>query len=314
MSIRQKIKEKVILAPFTTFKIGGPAKFYIEIKSKDDLSDVFDWAKENKEKVFILSGGSNVLINDNGIDGLVIKIKNDDIALRCERLECGAGVVLSRAVNMASSSSLTGLEWAVGIPGSIGGAIRGNAGAFGSSIADKVETVNIFNAKKRKFEIFSNKDCKFNYRESIFKENHNFIIWKVILKLAKGNINEIKKLTAKYINHRASFQPKLPSAGCVFKNLDLSYIEECNKELADCIIEDGAVKEGKVGAGWIIDKVGLKGKTIGGAKVSLEHANFIVNTGNANSGEVTMLISYIKQQVRNILKIQLREEVQYLGF
>ncbi len=312
--IESKIKQNIPLAPLTTFKIGGPAKFFVEVKTKDELIRALDWAKKNKEPFVILAGGSNVLINDKGVDGLAIKICHKDIVVRAERIECGAGANLIKAVRLAMSNSLTGIEWAIGIPGTVGGAVRGNAGAYGHCIQEFAETAEIFNIKKKKFVQFSNKDCQFAYKESMFRQSNDLLIWQIILKLRKGNVDDINELIDKYLKHREQTQPKLPSAGCAFKNATLANLRECNANLANEAEEAGVVKGGKVGAGWLIEKAGLKGKHIGGAKVSLEHANFIVNTGKATAEDVAMLISFIKQQIRTKLGVQLQEEIQYFGF
>ncbi len=315
--INLKIQNNIPLAPLTTFKIGGPAKYFVEIETKEELAAAFDWARENKEPVFILAGGSNVLINDKGADGLVLRICNSGIKVTGQRLDCGAGANLMAAARTAISENLTGLEWAIGIPGTVGGAVRGNAGAHGKSMSGAVETVTVFDTKKKKFFIFSNKDCRFDYKESVFKGDNggqSRLIWQVIIKLEKGDAVSIKELSDKYLKYRRQTQPKLPSAGCVFKNLAIADLRGCNENLANEALAAGAVKDGKVGAGWLIDKLELKGKAIGGAKISLEHANFIVNTGKAAAEDVAMLISFIKQQVRDKYNIQLREEVQYMGF
>ncbi len=312
--IQSKIQQNIPLSPLTTFKIGGSAKFFIEVETKDDLLEALCWAKKNKEKHFILAGGSNVLINDKGVDGLVVKINNDNIAIRGERLECGAGASLINASRLAVNNRLTGIEWAIGIPGAVGGAIRGNAGAYSSSISNAVETVEVFNIKKKKFKQFSNKDCRFAYKESIFKQDSYLLIWQIILKLRKGNFDNINKLINKYLKHREQTQPKLPSAGCAFKNLKINNLRQINANLADDAVEAGIAKGGEIGAGWLIERSGLKGKHIGKAKISLEHANFIVNTGKATAEDVVMLISFIKQQIRTKFGVQLQEEVQYLGF
>jgi len=310
-----KVQKNIPLAQFTTFKIGGPAKFFIEVKEKNDLLEAIKWAKENKEKFYILGGGSNIIINDKGVDGLVIKMANDNITVHGERMEAGAGATLARSVRLAMGENLSGLEWAAGIPrATIGGAIRGNAGAFNSSMNDVTETVEVFNVKKEKFELFSNKDCRFTYRESVFKENNSYLIWNIIFRLKKGNKIQIESAVNKFLESRQGRQPKLPSAGSVFKNLSLSVLRNHNSNVADLAVEAGVVKGEKVGAGWLVELAGLKGKKIGGAKVSLEHANFIINTNQATAEDVVMLISYIKQQVRNRFNIQLQEEVQYLGF
>lgn len=314
MIIEQKIKKNIPLAPLTTFKIGGPAKFFIEVKTKEEFIEALDWAEEEKQDVFVLAGGSNILVNDKGVDGLVIKMANNNIKVMGERIECGAGANFSNIVLLATKENLSGLEWAVGLPGTIGGAIRGNAGCYGGEMSEAIETVEVLDARKNEFMNLSRRDCMFNYRASIFKADSSLLIWQVTLRLKKGRADDIKKQVNKNVKARANANPRLPSAGSVFKNIDYKIIDENNIPLAEKAKEEGVVKNNMVGAGWLISMLGLKGKTMGGAKVSLEHANFIVNTGKGTAEDVIMLISYIKQQVRDRFKIQLQEEIQYLGF
>lgn len=314
MNIEAKIKKNISLAGFTTFRIGGPAKFFVEIETQDELVAIFEWIRKKDEKYIILAGGSNVLIADAGFDGLVIVIRNNKVEVKGDRIEADAGSKLSRSVTTAVSNTLAGLEWAVGIPGSLGGAIRGNAGAFGFSISDNVELVEYFDIEKKAIQTLSRRDCDFSYRSSIFKKNLNYIIWKCILRLSKGSALSVQSNINEYNNYRSKSQPKLPSAGCVFTNLIIKELDIDNNSILKHLGILEAVKGGKVGAGWLIDKAGLRGKRMGGAKVSLEHANFIVNTSNATADDVVMLISYIKQKIREKFKVQLVEEVVYLGF
>lgn len=310
-----QIQNNIELSNYTSFKIGGLARYFVEIKNELDLKEVFLWLKEKKEKYLILAGGSNVLINDGIFEGLVIRISNNDLFVRGDRLECGAGASLAKSLSLAVRESLGGLEWAVGIPGSTGGAVRGNAGAFGGQIGDLVEIVEVFNLKKNKIEVLSNKDCLFSYRDSVFKEKKDeYIIWKVFLKLKKREQSEIQSLLSNYLERRVKTQPRLPSAGSVFKNLDADMIKDVNIDLYERAREKNIIKDGLIAAGWVIDQLDLRGKKIGDVKISLEHANFIVNTGQAKAENVVMLISFIKQQVRDKFKIQLQEEIQYLGF
>jgi len=317
MNIVNKIKKNVSLSDFSTFKIGGQAKYLVEIETLTDLQEIFQWIKENKIDWFLISGGSNVLINDAGYSGIVIVAKNKDLKLKGERIECGAGLDLSRIVTLATSEQLSGMEWAAGIPGSVGGAIRGNAGAYGGAMSDVIELVQAYNIKKNSLEIFSNKDCNFDYRESIFKNpslQKSYIIWGATIKLVKGNLAEIQNKIFQYIEKRKSNQPNLPSAGCVFKNIIANDLRDMNIDLYKRALNEKKIKGGKVPTAWVIDLLDVKGKKIGGAKISLEHANFIVNSGKATSEDVVMMISYLKQQVRSKYKIQLQEEIEYLGF
>jgi UDP-N-acetylmuramate dehydrogenase len=310
--IEKKIQTMVNLAPLATFKIGGPARFFLEIEKREELPEAFAWAKKNEVKVLILGGGSNVLINDRGIDGLVLKIKNKGIEIKESKILAAAGEDLSKLVNFSFINSLAGLEWAAGIPGTVGGAIRGNAGAYGGSISESIDSVEVFNFFSAKFEKYNRQDCRFGYRQSIFG-NKNLLIWSGLFDLAPGASQDINEKIINIIKDRNGKLPKLPSAGSVFKNIDFDFLFDNNTVLAQLAKKEEAVRGDKVGAGWIINQLDLKGKAIGGAKVSLEHANHIVNTGNATAEDVIMLISFIKQQVRTKLNIQLYEEIEYFG-
>ncbi len=281
-------KKNILLAPYTTFKIGGPAKYFYIVKSANDLIKVIKWATKNKTPFFILGNGSNILVSDKGFNGLVIKMQNAKCKMQNAKIIADAGIILGKLVNESVKIGLTGLEWAAGIPGTIGGAIRGNAGAFDVSMSDIVERVRALNIKTSQITNFKNKDCKFNYRESIFKKNKNSIILSAELKLKKGKTS--KNLIKNYANQRKEKQPmEFFSAGCIFKN------------------------PAKQSAGYLIEQCGLKGKKIGGAMISEKHANFIVNTGKAKASDVKKLIDLCKEKVKNKFKIKLKEEIEYLG-
>lgn len=314
MSIESKFKINYPLSELTTFKIGGPAKYFFEPDTKEELISSLDWAEKEKVKIYILGGLSNVLINDQGIDGLVLKINNKELKIKGERMECGAGLELGQAVIAATGAGLTGLEWATGIPGSIGGAVRGNAGAFGLSIGQIVETVEVINLKTHTFSLLSKNDCHFLYRNSLIKEKPEMIIWKIDLRLSKGDPEKIKAKSKECLEHRINTQPKLPSAGCIFKNFEAEIVKDLSPELYQKAENSGIIRGGKIAAGWVISQLDLGGKNLNDAKISLEHKNFIVNTKNASADDVAMLIGYIKQQVRDNYNINLQEEIEYIGF
>ena len=310
------IQNNVPLAPYSTFKIGGPAEHFIEVKAKEDLIEAIKWAHDNNKKIHILGGGSNLLINDAGVKGLVIKLANEEVKIGDEMMLCGAGLKLNKALKEAALNNLSGLEWVAGIPGAtVGGAIRGNAEALSSPISKIVESVEVYDVKLEKFKTMSKEECCFEYRESIFKRNDQLIVWQAALKMEKTGQEEIKEKMLANLKFRKGSNPPEPSAGSIFKNVPLKMIEENNKELAEKVKELGIARLGNVGAGLIIDKIlSLKGKQIGGAKISELHANFIVNIGDASAEDVATLISYIKQQCRDKLGIQLQEEIQYFGY
>ena len=325
------IQKNIPLAPYTTFKIGGPARFFCEAKNENEILEALEFAKEKNLPVFVLGGGSNVLVSDKGFDGLTIKISNFKFQISNFTVECSAGVALGKAVSESVKAGLTGLEWAAGIPGTIGGAVRGNAGAHGGCMADSVEGVRVLKISNIQYPIsnkisnfkfqisnqdqilnFKSRDCKFGYRDSVFKHNPNLIILSVELKLKKGDIAESEKKVQEILAKRKEKQPmEFPSSGSFFKNP----IAKDKKLIRQFETDTGQkIRDNKIPAPWLIEEVGLKGKKIGGAMVSEKHANFIVNTGDATAEDVIVLAAIIKTKVRNKFGIQLQEEVQMVGF
>jgi len=309
-----KIKEKVLLKDYSTFKIGGLAKYFVEVQEVDDLKAVVEWAREKQEKFMILGGGSNILFSEKGFNGLVIKIINNAIKLDAKNvILCGAGASLGSLVNFSAKNNLTGLEWAAGIPGTVGGAIRGNAGAFGSEMKDVTREVVYFNLEKLMEDKCDNQECQFDYRKSVFKEFDHKIIWQASFDLKIADGIDVQKLIKDVIEKRQGKHPclnKNGSAGSIFKNpvVDKRIAEMFEKETGGkCFSE-------KVPAGWLIDMCDLKGYRIDGAQVSEKQANFILNVDDASSDSVVVLISLIKQKVRNTFNVQLEEEVEIVGY
>lgn len=326
MNLVEEIKEKLggelreneMLAPYTTFKIGGPARYFYVAENDDDFIKAVALANKTEMPTFILGGGSNILVSDKGFRGLVIKKKNGilplDFRVEGTKIVADARVKLGALVQAATEGGLTGLEWAAGIPGSVGGAIRGNAGAYGGQMSDVVESINgVCNFRNGKKEFLENKDLGFSYRQSVFKKSHKHcVILSVVLALRKGDKEEIKEKTAAVLGRRnRSTTPQFPCAGCIFKNPVVSDDELLKRFEKDSGQESA---DNKVPAGYLIDRLGLKGKKIGGAMISDKNANFIVNVDNATANDVIILISFIKQQVRDKFGIQLEEEIEFLGF
>jgi UDP-N-acetylmuramate dehydrogenase len=313
MSIESKIQQSISLAPLTTFKIGGPAKFFVEASAPEDVVEAVSWAKSKNEKYCILGGGSNLLVSDKGYDGLVIK--NNCVAIEWQDSEAKieTGVTLAKVVMDAAEKGLTGLEWAAGIPGTVGGAVRGNAGAYGSSIQHNIKTVSVLDSETNTVRDYSPDECRFAYRHSIFKEK-KLIALSVIIKLQTGNTEEIRKTMSGFLSGRANSNPKESNAGSVFKNFNFSNLKEANPELAAEAEKDNIMRGGRVSSGWIISRLGLKGKRIGGAMITYEHGNFIVNTGGATAEDVLVLMSLVKQKVRVEFKLQLENEIEYLDY
>lgn len=308
-----RLQENIPLANYTSFGIGGPARYFVEVESVEDLKEAVKVAKEKGLNFFILGGGSNVLVSDAGYQGLAIRMKLENITLQeDETFLVGAGVPLAKVVNFSLENSLTGLEWAAGIPGTIGGAVVGNAGTPEGEMKSSVKKVEFFDIEK--FGVFSlpGDKCDFYYRSSYFKGKSNMIILNVELALEKGGSQEIKAKIDKKLEERKNKQPLGgKSAGSYFMNPvveDVKLREEFeNEKGVQC-------KDNKIPAGWFIEKIDFKGKQIGGALVSEAHANFILNVGEAKAEDFVILASMIKQKVREKYHVQLKEEVQYVGF
>ena len=320
--IEDKIRKNISLAPLTTFKIGGPARYFLEIKNMDEIIAGLQWARQNNIPYFILGGGSNILISDKGFNGLVIKMQNLKIKMQNDNSKCkifaGTGVSLAKLVSASVRAGLTGLEWLAGIPGTVGGAIKGNAGAWGHAIGDVVEKVETV-SDKGMVKQWDKQKCQFTYRESIFKQNQNLIIVSTELNLASADKKDLKQRIKECLNKRSG-QPSEPSAGCVFKNPKIANIHEFEHkfhELDDKFVKIRGqfvpIRDGKIPAGWLIENCGLKGMKIGQAQISAKHANFIVNLGGATAEDVKKLITLIKQKVAEKFNIQLAEEIIYVG-
>lgn len=308
------VQENIPLAIYTTFKIGGPARYFYAAKTVEGIKQAVQVAKELKLVYYIIGNGSNILVSNRGFDGLIIKINNQEIIIKNNEILAGAGAMLANLVGGAANASLSGLEWMIGIPGTLGGAIYGNAGAFGRSIGEVIESVKVLNFDNLAEEILTNKKCGFAYRYSIFEEK-KYIILSAILKLKKGDKRESEKILKEYIAKRQGKHPTGPSAGSVFKNILMAENQKAFNGLLKKFPEMDKFKvSGKIPAGWFIEELGLRGKKIGGAMIANEHGNFILNTGDAKATDVIMLISLIKEKIRVNFGIQLEEEIQYVGF
>ena len=288
----------------TTFRIGGPVFALIEIDETEKLVKLLDFLRGENQEYFILGSGSNLLWKDDEYEGVVVKIKTKNLKVENDVVEVDAGVPLAQLVNTATQNELKGMEWGAGIPGTVGGAVRGNAGAFGGAIADTLETVKVY----RDGEVIELKvdDCDFGYRESIFKQNTDVIL-SAKIKLEKSDKQKILSQVQEYLKYRSGRFAPHPSAGSFFKNLPLSVWEKDKKILPPKFLEIN-----KIAAGWLVDEVKMRGSEVGGAKVSDEHANFIVNFNLSTQKDVLDLIEDIKVKVYNKYGVELEEEVQII--
>ncbi len=306
-----EIKEKVDLRKFTTFGIGGSSKYFTTIRSNKDLMNSLEFSDLKNIPYYVLAGGSNILFSDKGFSGLIVHMAIDCIDVNREYISMGAGVKLSDLVTIAKNNSLTGVERFTGIPGTIGGAVRGNVGAFGLEISDVLKSVTVYDKLNNKIKCLDITSCEYNYRTSLFKKTNNYIILEAVFYLNKGKENEINREMYKFLSERTKRHIQdIKSAGSFFVNPQVS------KDVQELFYKDKGIKSknGRVPAGWLLDSVGLSRKKIGGVQAGNTHANYFLNLGNATSSEVIQLASMAKTRVRDEFSVQLKEEVQLVGF
>lgn len=275
----------------TNFKIGGNADVFVIAKNIEEIKCVIKFSKENNILLTILGNGSNVLVSDKGIRGIVLQVGTKEIKIEKQKnalVEVEAGVMLGALAQVLLKQSISGFEFAAGIPGSIGGAIRMNAGAYGGEMKDIVKDVTVLN-EKGEISVLTNEECEFSYRHSRFTDSKEIVI-KVTLELPLGDEAEIKAKMDEYNQSRREKQPlNLPSAGSTFKRG------------SDFITAK------------LIDECGLKGYTSGDAQVSTLHAGFVVNLGNATAQDVLNVVNHVKQVVLEKTGKQIELEVELLG-
>lgn len=302
-----QIREQVHLAEFTTFRLGGRARYFVDVVSVGELQDAIAFSVAERVPYFILAGGSNVLFSDDGFDGLVIHIAASDVQYKGTQVVADAGANLAETIKAAAERQLGGWESMCGIPGTIGGAVRGNAGAFGTEIQGVLTNATALDSTTGEVRIFTNTECEFAYRTSFFKKNSEWMILSATFALAKAETS--REPTTKCAETLAEREKRhLQTARCAgsfFKN-PIGTPEAIAQFESE---KDVASKGGKVPAGWLIDKCGLKGTQVGGAQCSPQHPNYLVNTGGATAQDVLELSRLIKQAVQEKFGIDLEEEV-----
>lgn len=284
-------KKNILLSNYTTYKIGGPAKLIVYPKNERKLITLINKLKEEGIKYKIIGNGSNLIFSDNLYDGVLINLKEfNKIIVNGNIVKAGAGVNLMKLAYYVSNKGLTGLEFATGIPGTLGGAIYMNAGAYKSDMGYVVTEVDLLTPDNEIIKMY-NKDLNFKYRSSFIQKNKDYICLNVKLILKKGDKKEIKDLIESRKQRRISSQPlEYPSAGSVFRNPEDKF------------------------AGELIENAGLKGYKIGGAEVSKKHANFIINKKNAKAEDVYKLINYVKEKVKEKYDIDLKPEQEFVNW
>ena len=289
-----KPRQNISLAEFTTWRVGGPATWIIEPESVDEVLAALQWAKANGQPCQVIGAGSNLLIHDNGLPGLTLSLRR----LQGAELDSNSGVIEALAgepiptlARRAARAGLKGLAWAVGIPGTVGGAAVMNAGAQGGCTADWLEAVRVVPIQGGESFELKRDQLEFDYRHSRLQQE-NLLVLSARFRLEPGhNPQELRRETNSNLSHRTSTQPyTLPSCGSVFRNPE------------------------PLKAGRLIQELGLKGERVGGAEISSVHANFIVNTGNATAVDINQLIELVQDRVEQRHAVRLHPEVKRLGF
>jgi UDP-N-acetylmuramate dehydrogenase len=287
------IQENVPLSKFTSIHVGGPARFFVPVKTMEELRKALSFADDRSLPRFVLGGGSNLLVSDTGFPGVVVKMENRGTSVSESELCAGAGAITRLAVLTGIRGGLTGVEHLAGIPGTVGGAVRGNAGSFGTETKDRLVRVEVLHrtAKGWEAETLPREAIVFSYRTSTFKLDPSYVVCAAVFALDHGDVKSAEKLVAEDLEMRHTRQPyEFPSMGSVFKN----------------------PKPGEVHSGSLIEKAGLKGLRVGGAQISEKHGNFIVNRGRATAADILALITEVKKRVRDMSGIALEEEIVLL--
>lgn len=297
------------LSRYTRFGIGGPADVYAETDSVNTFVRALRIARSSGMDSVVIGGGTNLIVSDDGFRGVVLKFSGDAISSEGTTIRVDGGAVLQTLVDYAIDNGLKGLETMTGIPGSVGAAVYGNAGAYGHSIAERI--VNVQFIDDGELREFDNAACEFHYRESIFKRNKDWIIVNSTLAMEAGEAAELRAAADRILSIRnAKYPPTMKCAGSIFKNY---LYRELPPEVA-AQVPSNVVIEGKVPSAWFLEQVGAKGMRAGDIRVADYHANLIYNEGNGTAAQLVSIIQELKRRVTQKWGIPLEEEVQYVGF
>jgi UDP-N-acetylmuramate dehydrogenase len=309
-----KIIKNKNLVTLTSFKIDNQINYFTEIEKEKDIIQFLEWWQKKKIPIFVLGGGTNVLINN--FSGVVIKPKLNYIEKIDESiLNVGSGILVSELLNYVIESAYQGLEWAGGLPGTVGGAIEGGVGCFGGEFKNLVLEVKALNLETGEYKIFKNEECQFEYRNSFFRQNKKWLIIEAKLIFQHNADSEkLKKIAEEKINYRKQKHPlEYPNAGSIFKNIPF---EKAPKFVQNLALEKNKIKNDPfliIPTAFLIAEAGLKGKKIGDAQISEKHSNFIINLGKAKFNDVYQLIDFVKKALEDKFQIQPELELQIIN-
>ncbi len=296
------------LRDYTRFGLGGPADWLVDAADETEFVEAWRRLRASGTRVVVIGGGSNLVVADEGFRGVVLRFTGSQLREEGTRVWAGAGSVLQDLVDFTIGLGLSGIHTMTGVPGWTGGAVYGNAGAYGRSMHQNVARVRFFDGEQ--VREFSNKECRFRYRDSTFKDHRGWVVFGTELALLRGDAAELRK-TADDIRaiRDAKYPPTMKCAGSIFKNLILA-------ELPDSVqnqVDPKVVRDGKVPSAWFLEQVGAKGIRNGDIYVADYHANLIYNAGNGTARQVREVVEELKARVRARFAFCIEEEVQYVG-
>jgi UDP-N-acetylmuramate dehydrogenase len=303
------VLQDVPLSRYTRFGIGGPADLYAETESVDAFVAALASAQASGSPVMVIGGGTNLIVSDAGFRGIVLRYRASGLIADGTRVTADAGAQLQELIDFTVDRGLKGLETLAGIPGSVGAAVYGNAGAYGHSISERVSSVRFYDG--RSVRVFDNSQCEFHYRESVFKRRKEWIIFSTELLLDAADAAALRQTADDIVKIRnEKFPIAMKCAGSIFKNLLLNELP--SRVAAE--VPATAVREGKIPAAWFLDQAGARGLQRGEIHVADYHANLIYNAGAGTAADLCALIQELKQRVRARFGIEIEEEVQYVGW
>jgi len=303
------VSKGILLSDRTRFGIGGPAELYVEAATESALSSALHIAQASGADYSVIGDGTNLIVSDQGFPGIVLRFTAHGISQDVATVRADAGAALQALVDYSIDHDLRGLETMTGIPGSVGAAIYGNAGAYGHSIDERVERVRFLDGDT--VRSFTASECHFRYRESVFKEHKDWIILSADLLLTPAPAAGLRETADDILKVRlAKYPAAMKCAGSIFKNLILAELPE----IVRLQIPERVIREGKVPSAYFLEQVGAKGMQNGGVRVADYHANLIYNEGTGTARELCALIDELKSRVQAMFGLGLEEEVQYVGF
>lgn len=298
-----------LIKDLTTLEIGGKTKFFVNVKNEKELEDSIK--KAGVLPWFVIGSGSNIVASDSGYEGLIIKINIQDFKISGGKVIVGGGNNLLAFIKRINGLGFSGMEKMAGIPGTVAGAIYGNAGAYGEEIKDNIVRVRIFDGKK--FKWISKKECKFGYRNSYFKKNKKWIIVRAEFKFKKGDPKKLDQISRGIMRLREKkYRRGILCPGSFFKNIVLKDLDKMKLKRILGKIDESKINHGKLPSGYLLEEVGAKGMRFGNIYVSKNHGNLIFNNGGGRASDIKKLADILRDKVRKKFGILLEEEVQYL--